>query len=91
LARRAAPGQPPPRGLPVPFTAAGSIASPHAFPLTQGGGVPQVFADAAPPTAPPETHRLPGSGAGDTVGVRRSRSQVAALFARAVAQGQRNL
>jgi hypothetical protein len=46
---------------------------------------PQAFAVAQPP------QRLPANGGGDTTTIRRSQTQMAAIFARAVAQGQRNL
>ena len=92
LARGASPSQTQPRRLPVPFTASGGIASPQAFPLTQGGGVPQVSSDVGPSAAAPEAQRVPGrSGGGEQGGTRRSQTQMAAIFARAVAQGQRNL
>ena len=89
---RGAPSQMQPRRLPAPFTARGGIASPQAFPLSQGGGMPQASSDSATSVAMPATQRVADSGGGsDAAGTRRSQTQMAAIFARAVAQGQRNL
>ena len=94
------------RGLPVPFASGGVIAAPTLFPL-QGGRVGlagERGAEAIMPLARGPDGRLgvAASGAGgvnvtfnittpDADSFRRSESQIAALLARAVSHGQRNL
>jgi phage-related minor tail protein len=95
------------RSLPVPFAAGGVIASPVTFPLADGraGLAGERGAEAILPLARGPDGRLgvAAQGAGGGVNVtfnvstpdadsfRRSESQVAAMVARAVALGQRNL
>jgi phage-related minor tail protein len=93
--------------MPVPFASGGVIASPITFPLAQGGlGLAgERGAEAILPLARGPDGRLgvatQGAGSGvavtfnvtspDADSFRRSESQVAAMIARAVALGQRNL
>ncbi|MFM9848754.1 MAG: phage tail tape measure protein [Hyphomicrobiaceae bacterium] len=94
------------QGLPVPFASGGVIASPMMFPL-QGGRVGlagERGAEAIMPLARGPDGRL-GVQASGTAGVsvtfnittpdaesfRRSETQIAAMLARAVGQGRRNL
>jgi phage-related minor tail protein len=94
------------RGLPVPFANGGVIASPIAFPLAGNrvGIAGERGAEAILPLSRGPDGRLGvradgGSGMHVTFNVttpdadsfRRSETQLAALLARAVAQGQRNL
>jgi phage-related minor tail protein len=94
------------RGMPVPFAGGGVIASPIAFPLAGGrvGIAGERGAEAILPLARGADGRLgvrAEGGAGisvtfnvttpDAESFRRSETQIAALLARAVAQGQRNL
>jgi phage-related minor tail protein len=94
------------QGLPVPFASGGVIASPVTFPLANGrvGLAGERGAEAILPLARGADGRLgvmaqSGSGVSVTFNVstpdadsfRRSESQVAAMLARAVALGQRNL
>jgi phage-related minor tail protein len=92
-------------GLPVPFARGGVIASPVTFPLGSGGvGLAgEAGAEAILPLARGSDGRLGvaarGGGANVTINIatadvesfRRSEAQVAAMLARAVASGQRNL
>lgn len=93
-------------GMPVPFAAGGVIASPVAFPLAGGrtGIAGEAGAEAIMPLARGPDGRLGvrtqgGSALNVTFNVttpdaesfRRSETQLAALLARAVGQGQRNL
>lgn len=93
------------QSTPVPFAKGGVIASPVAFPLGNGTGVAgERGAEAIMPLARGPDGRL-GVAAGGNAGMsvtfnvttpdaesfRRSETQIAALLARAVAQGQRNL
>ena len=94
------------QGLPVPFASGGVIAAPTLFPL-QGGRVGlagERGAEAIMPLARGPDGRLgvAASGAGgvnvtfnittpDADSFRRSQSQIAAMLARAVSHGQRNL
>lgn len=94
------------QGLPVPFASGGVIASPTLFPL-QGGRVGlagERGAEAILPLARGPDGRL-GVQASNTSGInvtfnvttpdaesfRRSETQIAAMLARAVSQGHRNL
>jgi phage-related minor tail protein len=94
------------QGLPVPFAQGGVIASPIAFPLAGGrmGIAGERGAEAILPLARGPDGRLgvradAGGGVNvtfnvstpDVDGFRRSETQIAALLARAVAQGHRNL
>lgn len=95
------------QGMPVPFAAGGVIRSPIAFPLQGGrtGIAGERGAEAIMPLARGPDGRLgvvaQGSGGGmnitfnvttaDAESFRRSESQVAAMLARAVSFGQRNL
>jgi phage-related minor tail protein len=94
------------QGLPVPFAAGGVISTPTYFPLRGGrtGLMGERGAEAILPLARGPDGRLgvrSSSTAGATVQVnittpdiesfRRSETQLAALLARALAQGQRNL
>jgi phage-related minor tail protein len=94
------------QGLPVPFAQGGVIASPIAFPLAgnRTGVAGERGAEAILPLARGPDGRLgvraEAGGAinvtfnvatPDVEGFRRSETQLAALLARAVAQGQRNL
>jgi phage-related minor tail protein len=94
------------RGLPVPFAQGGIIASPIAFPLAGGrvGLAGERGPEAILPLARGSDGRLGvRADAGGAIHVtfnvttpdaesfRRSESQLAALLARAVAHGQRNL
>lgn len=94
------------RGAPVPFASGGVIASPIAFPLTGGrvGIAGERGAEAILPLARGADGRLGvraegGAGISVTFNVStpdadsfsRSETQIAAMLARAVAQGQRNL
>lgn len=94
-------------GLPVPFARGGVIQSPISFSLGQGriGVAGERGAEAIMPLARGSDGRLGvvarGTGGGinvtlnvttpDVDGFRRSESQVAAMLARAVSFGQRNL
>jgi len=94
-------------GLPVPFASGGVIASPVAFPLAGGrtGVMGERGAEAIMPLARGPDGRLGvrADGTGGAINVtfnvstpdadsfRRSETQLAALLARAVGQGQRNL
>jgi hypothetical protein len=78
-------------GMPSPFAPGGGIARPQSFPLHEGSVLAQS-SDSAASTSPLQAQRLPpNSAAGDTTSIRRSQTQMAAVLARAVAQGQRNL
>ena len=93
--------------LPVPFASGGVVASPVTFPLAGGrtGLAGERGAEAIMPLARGADGRLgvaaQGAGAGvavtfnvttpDAESFRRSEAQVAAMVARAVALGQRNL
>jgi phage-related minor tail protein len=94
------------QGLPVPFAKGGVINSPIAFPLARGrtGIAGERGAEAIMPLARGPDGRLGvmGQGGGgisvtfnvatpDVDSFRRSETQVAAMLARAVALGQRNL
>lgn len=95
------------RGMPVPFAQGGVIASPIAFPLANGrtGIAGERGAEAILPLARGPDGRLgvraDGGGSGlnvtfnistpDVDSFRRSEGQLAAMLARAVGQGQRNL
>jgi phage-related minor tail protein len=94
------------QGLPVPFAQGGVIASPIAFPLAGNrlGLAGERGPEAILPLARGSDGRLGvradgGAGIAVTVNIstpdvesfRRSETQLAALLARAVAQGQRNL
>jgi phage-related minor tail protein len=94
------------RGLPMPFAQGGVIASPIAFPLAGNrlGLAGEHGPEAILPLARGSDGRLgvrADGGAGvvvtfnvstpDVESFRRSETQLAALLARAVAQGQRNL
>lgn len=94
------------RGLPVPFAEGGVIASPIAFPLADGrvGLAGERGPEAILPLARGPDGRLgvradaPAAvnvtfnvSTPDVESFRRSETQLAALLARAVAQGQRNL
>ena len=94
------------RGMPVPFADGGIIASPITFPLAGNrvGIAGERGAEAILPLARGPDGRLgvrAGGGGGinvtfnvstpDADSFRRSETQLAALLARAVAQGQRNL
>jgi phage-related minor tail protein len=94
------------RGLPVPFAQGGVIASPIAFPLAGGrlGLAGERGPEAILPLARGPDGRLGVRAEGstgitvtfnvntpDAESFRRSETQLAALLARAVAQGQRNL
>jgi phage-related minor tail protein len=93
-------------GLPVPFAAGGVIQSPIAFPLAGGrfGIAGERGAEAILPLARGADGRLGVTARGgtpvnvtlnvttpDAESFRRSETQVAAMLARAVALGQRNL
>ena len=93
-------------GMPVPFARGGVISSPVTFPLAGGGTglAGEAGAEAIMPLARGPDGRLGvaarGSGApnitvnitaSDIESFRRSETQVSAMLARAVAQGQRNL
>lgn len=78
-------------GVPSPFAgSSGSIASPAGFPLVGGSALA---------SAPASPHKVGGSGLAVTFNVttpdvesfRRSEGQLAAMLARTVGQGQRNL
>ncbi len=91
--------------LPVPFAKGGVIASPTTFPLGNGAGLAgERGAEAIMPLARGPDGRLgvaSNAGAAPTITIniqatdvesfRRSETQIAALLARTVAQGQRNL
>ena len=95
------------RGMPVPFAAGGVISSPVAFPLNSGamGVAGERGAEAILPLARGPDGRLgvKAGGAGGGVAVtfnvttpdadsfRRTEQQLAAMLARAVGHGQRNL
>jgi phage-related minor tail protein len=94
------------RGMPVPFASGGVIASPITFPLAGGrlGLAGERGPEAILPLARGSDGRLgvrAESGGGinitfnvttpDAESFRRSETQLSALLARAVAQGQRNL
>jgi phage-related minor tail protein len=93
-------------GLPVPFASGGVIAAPTLFPLANGriGLAGERGAEAIMPLARGPDGRLGvaatgGSGlsvtfnvtAADAESFRRSETQIAAMLARAVGYGQRNL
>lgn len=95
------------QGLPVPFAAGGVVSSPTYFQMAGGnvGVMGERGAEAIMPLERGPDGRLgvraAGSGGGvnvhvniatpDVEGFRRSETQIAALLARAVSQGQRNL
>lgn len=95
------------QGLPVPFASGGVIASPTTFPLAGGrtGLMGERGAEAIMPLARGPDGRLgvaaQGAGGGmnvtfnvtaqDADSFRRSEAQIAAMVARAVALGQRNM
>jgi phage-related minor tail protein len=94
------------QGLPVPFAGGGIIAAPTFFPLAGGriGLAGERGAEAIMPLARGPDGRLGvtasgGSGVNVTVNIatpdvesfQRSQTQIAAMLARAVAQGRRNL
>ncbi len=94
------------RGTPIPFATGGIVAAPTTFPLGQGQGLAgERGPEAIMPLSRGPDGRLgvaaSGSDAGpvitfnvatpDAESFRRSESQIAALLARAVGQGQRNL
>jgi phage-related minor tail protein len=94
------------RPMPVPFAEGGIIASPVTFPLPDNriGLAGERGAEAILPLARGPDGRLGVRAAGggamsitfnvttpDVEGFRRSETQIAALLARAVSQGQRNL
>lgn len=94
------------RGMPVPFASGGVIQSPISFPLAHGamGIAGERGAEAIMPLGRTVDGRLGvvaqgGSGVSVTMNIstpdaesfRRSESQVAAMLARAVSLGQRNL
>ena len=95
------------RGMPVPFAAGGVVSSPVSFPMAGGatGLMGERGAEAIMPLARGPDGRLgvQAGGAGGGVAVtfnittadadsfRRTETQVAAMLARAVGQGQRNL
>jgi phage-related minor tail protein len=94
------------RGLPVPFAEGGVIASPIAFPLAGNRvglagerGPEAILPLARGPDGRLGVHASSGGAISVTFNVstpdvesfRRSETQLAALLARAVAQGQRNL
>jgi hypothetical protein len=91
------------RGTPSPVTAAGGLAAPRALPVAAIGMLPARRSDGHP--AGPD-HSRAGAAPGwaalqtpvvlnvttpDADSFRRSETQIAALLARAVGQGQRNL
>jgi lambda family phage tail tape measure protein len=94
-------------GTPIPFAHGGVIASPTAFPLAAGrtGVMGERGAEAIMPLTRGADGRLGVAASGasaasnitvnitasDVESFRRSETQVAALLARAVAHGQRNL
>jgi phage-related minor tail protein len=94
-------------GTPIPFASGGVIASPASFPLANGrtGLMGERGAEAIMPLTRGADGRLGVASSGasaapnitiniaasDIDSFRRSETQVAALLARAVAQGQRNL
>ena len=92
-------------GTPVPFAKGGVIASPATFPLGQGTGLAgEAGAEAIMPLTRGPDGRLGVAASGssginvtfhvtatDVESFRRSETQVAALLARAVDRGQRNL
>lgn len=93
-------------GTPVPFASGGIISSPTMFPLGRGSGIAgERGAEAVLPLARGPDGRLgvaaSGSGANisvifnvttpDAESFRRSETQIAALLARTVGRGQRNL
>ncbi len=94
-------------GLPVPFAAGGVISSPVSFPLGNGqtGIAGERGPEAIMPLTRGADGKLGLAGAGtgnavnvtfhvstpDVEGFSRSETQIAALLARAVSQGQRNL
>jgi hypothetical protein len=78
--------------LPSPFAAGGSIAAPAGFPLQAGSPVNLVPpAPVAPESGSSPPAAAPPSPAASPGAVRRSETQWAAMIARAVGQGQRNL
>lgn len=94
------------QGMPVPFVKGGVVASPTTFPLSSGstGLMGEAGAEAILPLTRGRDGRLGvaasgGGGPNVTVNIsasdiesfRRSETQVAAVLARAVALGQRNL
>lgn len=94
------------RGLPVPFASGGVVASPTLFPLGDGrvGLAGERGAEAIMPLARGPDGRLGVAASGtpglsvtlnvatsDAESFRRSESQIAAMLARAVSYGQRNL
>lgn len=95
------------RGMPVPFAAGGVISSPISFPMKSGamGIAGERGAEAIMPLARGSDGRLGvktnGGGGGvsvtfnvstpDVDGFRRTQTQIAAMLARTVGQGQRNL
>lgn len=93
-------------GTPVPFASGGIVSSPTLFPLGRGAGIAgERGAEAILPLARGPDGRLgvAASGTGGTISVtlnvstpdvesfRRSETQLAALLARTVGRGQRNL
>ena len=95
------------RGMPVPFAAGGVISSPVSFPMAGGatGLMGEQGAEAIMPLARGPDGRLGvqagGTGGGvavtfnvstpDADSFRRTETQIGAMLARAVGQGQRNL
>jgi hypothetical protein len=79
-----------PTGMPVPFETDGGIASPAGFSLGQRTSLPH----GTPPAATTVDQSAPdpvAAHADSASQPRRSRTQMAALLARMIAQGQRNL
>lgn len=95
------------QGMPIPFASGGVISSPLAFPLAGGrtGVAGEAGAEAIMPLTRGPDGRLGVAATGrasapnitfniqtpDAESFRRSEAQIAAMLARAVAQGQRNL
>ena len=92
LARGIGSHRTPPQGMRSPFTPFGGIASPEAFPLDAGSALSPTSVDNGGPASEQAGPRFAAdTGADDRRGTRRSPSQLAAVLARAIAQGQRNL